>query len=61
MVTPPYPVHPCRGGCGTGIPLGPGTCLDCWRATKTYDPREVRMLPPGDYRREHTRNPRGTR
>jgi hypothetical protein len=60
MVTP-YPAYPCLGGCGTQIPLGPGTCLECWRATKTYAPEEVRMLAADDYRRGRVRDPRDRR
>jgi hypothetical protein len=56
-----WPAYPCLGGCGTEIPLGPGTCLECWRATKTYAPEEVRMLPATDYRRQRTRDPRDRR
>jgi hypothetical protein len=54
-------VYPCLGGCGTPIPLGPGTCLACWQVTKTYAPEEVRMLPADDPRREHVRDPRDRR
>jgi hypothetical protein len=53
--------YPCTGGCGTPIPGGPGTCLDCWKRTKTYAPEEVRMLPADDPRRERVRDPRDPR
>lgn len=53
--------YPCSGGCGTPIALAPGTCLDCWKATKTYEPQQVRMLPPDDPRRARVRDPRDTR
>jgi hypothetical protein len=53
--------YPCSGGCGTPIALGPGTCLACWKATKTYAPAEVRMLDPDDPRRARVRDPRDLR
>lgn len=53
--------YPCTGGCGTPIPLGPGTCLACWMATKTYAPAEVRMLSADDPRRARVRDPRDRR
>lgn len=53
--------YPCSGGCGTPIPLGPGTCLVCWQATKTYEPRQVLALPADDPRRQQVRDPRDRR
>lgn len=53
--------YPCMGGCGELIPLAPGTCLACWKVTKTYAPEEVRMLPADDPRRERVRDPRDRR
>lgn len=54
-------MYPCLGGCGTPIPLGPGTCLACWKASKTYAPEQVRMLSADDPRRLHVRDPRDRR
>lgn len=49
--------YPCSGPCGCWL-TAPGECLECWSARKTYTAREVRMLPAGDPRRAHVRDPR---
>jgi hypothetical protein len=53
----PLARYPCLGGCGCWT-IAPTTCLGCWLATRTYSPREVRMLPPDDPRRQRVRDPR---